>query len=368
MYTLTLETNTLCNLCCKYCYLGEKTNKEMPFTIAQKAIDLIAHEALKQNDKTLFLCFLGGEPLLSYDFVKNTVEYCEKICKCNGLETLYAVTTNGTILDTKWYELLLQYKFSIRVSIDGDEYSQDLNRISQNGEGSYHKIVRNLDQFKDISVRGNEILRGVQVITKNNVSHYLNNFMHLIDLGFTYIESGANGYDDWDSESLATLRENLLNASKYYEDKLHNKKHIYWNMYFNHLQKFVFSKKCFYNCMAGLSSSFINTDGNIYFCRETDDYLKIGNVYEGLNVNKIREIAYMRYTQNSECLQCLYLNHCAAKSCFVENYLLNGNIFEPVKVNCEITKFFNEYFKATLSEKDIEHRRKVFSQSSEALC
>ena len=53
MYTLSLEILKKCNMDCTYCYLGKKKNDTMPFETAQKAIDLAAHEAVKQNDKII---------------------------------------------------------------------------------------------------------------------------------------------------------------------------------------------------------------------------------------------------------------------------------------------------------------------------
>ena len=79
MYTLSLEIINKCNLNCTYCYLGEKKNTYMSLETAQKAIDIAVHEANKQHDRTLMVYFIGGEPLMAFNLMKDAVDYLSLI-------------------------------------------------------------------------------------------------------------------------------------------------------------------------------------------------------------------------------------------------------------------------------------------------
>ena len=95
---ITLELTERCNMRCKYCIYHdgqggyrEFGSNEMTFEIAKLAIDdLIKHSA---DEKSIFVSFYGGEPLLRFDLIKKCVDYCEKIESKN---ISYAITTNGT--------------------------------------------------------------------------------------------------------------------------------------------------------------------------------------------------------------------------------------------------------------------------------
>lgn len=357
MYTLTLETNTQCNLHCRYCYLGEKSFREMPPEVWRKAIDIALHEAVKQYDKTLFICFLGGEPLLSTATMEEIIKYVDRVNSNLQLKISYGLTTNGTLYNDAIEKILRSRPFTIRLSLDGNQKVQNLNRIDYNRKGSYNEVIQNLPYFKKICSSQNEMLRVVQVITTNNVQYYFDGFRHLIDdLGLTYLESGTNNEVEWNDDDLKVLRTNLEMTIEYYASKIKNHKILSWNMYSQNLHHFLFPHRCFYGCMAGLAASFVNVDGNIYFCRECNE-LQIGSVFDGLDYRKIREIAYIKETKNMTCLDCEYLEYCYAKSCFTENYIKNNDLFTPPRNSCEVTKVFIGYFKKNFSIDDIERMR-----------
>lgn len=362
MYTITLETNTICNLRCRYCYLGKKTNKNMRLETGKRAIDIAINETCKQYDKKLFVCFLGGEPLLSSDFIEDIVKY--SIAKCNEktLDVCFGITTNGTIINDKIISILSMHPFSIRISIDGDEMSHNRNRIKEDGEGSYDLIVSNLGKFIKISEENKEILRAVQVISCNTIKSISKNLTTLFDLGFKYIETGYNGYQKWGESDIISLKEEMLICVKKYEEIVKCDNSLYWSVYFTALNRFLYENKRFYYCMAGMSSIFVNVDGKIYFCKETNAELSVGDVFEGLDAKRIRDIAYIRNTKNKNCLDCRWLKHCSAKGCFTENYSINGDIYNPVIIECEMTKFFNQYFDNKYNEIEREILRERFDR------
>lgn len=45
----------------------------MQLDVGYKSIDISLRQAKKTNDKTLLIYFIGGEPLLKYDSIKNIV-------------------------------------------------------------------------------------------------------------------------------------------------------------------------------------------------------------------------------------------------------------------------------------------------------
>lgn len=83
LHTIAIEVSNDCNLRCKYCYGdggtygGEKCL--MTKDTALKCVDFLVSNS--KNSKKLSIIFFGGEPLMNYNVIKNTVYYCNSIKK-----------------------------------------------------------------------------------------------------------------------------------------------------------------------------------------------------------------------------------------------------------------------------------------------
>ena len=82
-----------CNLRCRYCYVGDKTAARMPPDGPPAAVALVADNA----DPRFTVSFMGGEPLLEYDLVRDTVDHAEKVAKDRGKGVSFRMTTNGLL-------------------------------------------------------------------------------------------------------------------------------------------------------------------------------------------------------------------------------------------------------------------------------
>lgn len=86
-------TSEQCNLACKYCFLGnnsEKKRKEFSFQnmnkeVADKAIDFFVHQislsGIKGDDNQPVAIFYGGEPLVNYPIVEYIAEKLNQLRK-----------------------------------------------------------------------------------------------------------------------------------------------------------------------------------------------------------------------------------------------------------------------------------------------
>lgn len=92
----------------------------------------------------------SGEPLLHIDLVKQIVDYCKQkrneICK--NIEVMFC--TNLTLLTPEIVEYLdNEPAIILGTSIDGDQITNDNNRVYINGKGTYADIVKGLKMFKN---------------------------------------------------------------------------------------------------------------------------------------------------------------------------------------------------------------------------
>lgn len=363
MYTLSLEIVNKCNLNCSYCYLGEKKNTFMTFDTAKKAVDIAAHETKKQYDKLLVVYFIGGEPLLAFDLIKQIVNYTKYKCGEYGLRFIFSTTINGTLLTEKITDFLIENRFELKVSIDGPEYVHNLNRKTYSHEGSFESIMRNWTLLKKYEQETGNYISIAHVVTENNYHYLSDSFNYFLTLNCKKIETGIDHYCDWPESELEQLKENIEDVFYIYKEYMQkNKSGIFWNLFEQYIKSYIFGCP-FYACRAGLNNVYIATSGEIFTCIELPEF-HIGSVFDGLNVPRIREIAYAEDRISDECQDCKYIKMCKTRSCQASNFEINKNIYKPVHINCFVTKTMFELFEKNITQKQIEYIKQAYKGDS----
>lgn len=121
----------------------------MTFTQAKSIIDYLANlwnsnKAASYKARTYF-SFYGGEPLLNMPLIMLIVEYIESI-KLNR-NIIYSMTTNAMLLD-RYMEYLVNKKFHLLISLDGNKESQSY-RVTKNGANSFDTVYKNVKNLQE---------------------------------------------------------------------------------------------------------------------------------------------------------------------------------------------------------------------------
>ncbi|MEK7149625.1 MAG: radical SAM protein [Patescibacteria group bacterium] len=140
-----------CNLRCVYCYArGGEIKKTMSFEVAKSAIEAVAQYNNCRERLDIYLVG-GGEPLLPFGLVYNSVEFAKSIYKM----VIVHVVTNGTFSDDvlQW---IIKNKVDIRISYDGP-----MHRIQRPFAHSTNHSVINSEEI---------IKRNITILTANGIS------------------------------------------------------------------------------------------------------------------------------------------------------------------------------------------------------
>ncbi len=197
-----------CNLNCKYCYQKNKENKSINLGIIKK---LLTEESTSNNLSTN-VSFFGGEPLLQKSILYDTINLCKELEKRSKHRFTYSMATNATLIDDDFIHFCKANKISVGVSIDGDEYSHNLNRCDFEGNGSFERVLENTKK----SISENLNLMALPVICVNNVEYLSSNIQYLIDLGFGKITCNFNYLDQWDDDSLKVFQKQIHEVTDIY--------------------------------------------------------------------------------------------------------------------------------------------------------
>ena len=148
---VTLFPTNQCNMRCIYCYAsaGEVKPKNLNWTVAKAAIDLIADNAQKLNRNQFSVGFHGGgEPTLTWSLLVRCVEYSKELGEKLGKKVNCSVATNA-IFTQKQVDWVIKNLHGLSISLDGPPDIQNLQRPLANGKASYdivYDTIKALDK------------------------------------------------------------------------------------------------------------------------------------------------------------------------------------------------------------------------------
>lgn len=333
-----------CNLRCQYCFAGQggygQWRMLMSFDVARRAVDfLIAHSGPREHCE---LDFFGGEPLMNWHVVQQTIDYVHKQEKKHGKKIKMSLTTNGLLLDKEKVKYLTDNHISLILSLDGRKEMHDRMRPGVHGEGTYDEIVKNL-QYCVANRKGEEYyVRGT--FTRYNMD-FTTDVIDMIDKGFPAVSmEPVVGEDTADysikEEDLPRVKAEYDRLAKLFIEREEEGRPFFFFHFNMDLWKGPCLPKRLRGCGAGHEYLAVVPNGDIYPCHQfvgRDGYV-IGNVYEGLkNFKMMRDFRMNNVFSKPECVDCWAKFFCSG-GCHANNEAFAGDIHKPYHITCEIQK------------------------------
>lgn len=333
-----------CNLRCRYCFAGQggygQWRMLMSFDVARRAVDfLIAHSGPRQHCE---MDFFGGEPLMNWHVVQQTVAYVREQEKKHNKIIKLSLTTNGMLLDEEKVKYLTDNHIALILSLDGRKENHDRMRPGVHGEGTYDRVLKNL-QYCVAHRDGEEYyVRGTY--TKYNLD-FTQDVLDMVDKGFPAVSMEPVVGDL--TEPYAIQEEDLPRVKEEYETLAKTflareeagRPFFYFHFNMNLWQGPCLPKRL-RGCGAGHEYLAVVPNGDIYPCHQfvgRDGYV-IGNVYEGLkNMKMMREFRENHVLNKPECVGCWAKFFCSG-GCHANNETYAGDIHKPFHISCEIQK------------------------------
>jgi sulfatase maturation enzyme AslB (radical SAM superfamily) len=129
-----------------------------------------------------------------------------------GKPVCLSITTNGTMLDQSMYDFLGEENIDLCVSMDGPAHVHNLNRVYKNGQGSFAKVVRNLQkalgQLDSVQVNA--------VYGPETIDFLPESVSFFIELGVPVIHLNPSMCASWRQDIYSKLRENYMQIANYY--------------------------------------------------------------------------------------------------------------------------------------------------------
>ncbi|HTE49789.1 MAG TPA: radical SAM protein [Kofleriaceae bacterium] len=150
-----VSINLACNFECTYCSQdGILDGTVMKTEVVDRTADWLAERALSAGVGGIHLAFCGGEPLLHPDRIARMASRIRDRIAPAGLGLTFMAITNGYFLTGAVLDLLVPLGLvEVQVTIDGDQSTHSLTRVSKKGEDTFARVFGNaMDASKRIGV------------------------------------------------------------------------------------------------------------------------------------------------------------------------------------------------------------------------
>lgn len=356
---LIINISSVCNMACKYCYAdeGDYGQENVKKLMDRKTLEEGVQAILKLYPEGVrFIQFFGGEPLLNKSLLFDSVEIINNIFDEKKLtRPSYSMVTNGTLMDDKVIDFIIENFNAITLSLDGEKDINDCNRIFKDNNGSvYDKATDALYRIKKKNPKFFVACEGT--ITKAHMREYMktgdiSNFYNIMSLGFDSFQMAPVFGCDNDAISLKEFEANDV-ARYFYDIEKYALKNISGDDNSkppsNELCMLLDKKTIIGNgCGANCGDICFDVSGDIYPCFMFIGYkdFYIGNA---ANFDYEKSLAKMHEIKDriGECNDNKICNACWAKNLCSLSYghcagikqTVNNDISKPVELSCEISK------------------------------
>ena len=137
---VVVQSTSLCNLDCDYCYLPDRQRRQI-FDL--ELLPLLLQRILESPfcGPHISLVWHAGEPLTLpcsyYDDATAIIQRCLSDSDADGVVIEQHIQTNGTLINDAWCDCFRRNRIVVGVSLDGPEDIHDAHRRFRNGRGSH---------------------------------------------------------------------------------------------------------------------------------------------------------------------------------------------------------------------------------------
>lgn len=317
----TLVVTHQCNLNCVYCYEAHKSNKSMPLEVAKKVVasefDFVARSEQFQE---LVIDFLGGEPLIQFDLLKEVAEWIWSAPR--PVPYLLFSTTNGTLLDQRmkqWFRLHKEQHY-LSLSLDG---TPDMHNANRGHSSERIDLDFFQENWPDQPVK--------MTVSCETISSLAEGIVYLQEKGFK-VGAGLGHGMPWDDESVSEYGRQLRKLAEYY---LAHAQVPPVSLLDLPIEQALRSRTAMQKkyCGTGTHMATYDVDGTVYPC-----HLFMPLVLGAAKSDDLRAIAFQENATVTDrrCAGCVLGEICP--TCYGFNYKLTGDVALRDQVMCRLFK------------------------------
>lgn len=325
---LTME----CNLRCLYCFEeGRYNNEPISDSIVQSIFCFITSSVLEQKKKKLNINWFGGEPMIAFERIVELSNLLIAFCSRNGIDYTASMVSNGTLLDEKKLNILINRCAikHIQLSFDGDK--EDYIRLKKANEKYFDIAYRNVLLIAKSSI-GLSVRLNVCEENRKSLLNLIDKlvcepeFHGIIYAGKIISYNNSSLYHEISDEDFTVFEAEIdKRASKFDEYKKLVKKNLKPK-----------GASCGYLVH---NRCLIDSQGYLYRCEHhiNNKKLAIGDVKNGFYHNKIDD-TFLFHTLPEKCKTCsvmpICMGGCASDRILYDKWINCDYVYDKVESWC----------------------------------
>lgn len=328
-----------CNFACSYCYAKESRNNSILSKNQIKAI--VDYVYSFPSPKKVFSFLGGGEPLVTWDLFKWSIEYILEVNKTIDTKVVIGLTTNGSLLNEERIIWLKKHVDRVGISFEILPEIQNTSRPIKIKSLSSFKIV---DNSIRLMVSHHVPFKLRSTITQASVDK--------MEEMLEFATKRYSGIKDLHFEPVCDVSEN---SKKYYDNFVNN----FMKAYAKGRRQGVLVQNSITNALFHIREHYcvgelcVTPDGDIVTChrhsnRNDDSYkqFKFGYVSDkNVNIDStlLEKVTAYRMSRRTECSNCFARWNCAGGCTSVRSTLSKAQQDEYCSFIQELLKSLIEY-------------------------
>lgn len=155
-----------CDHSCSYCQVSRVDKNKSGYDLDKKYVNNVITFIDKLGDDSIKIEFQGGEPLLSFNFIKQIVYEAER--RLQNKDVSFVICSALGPLSDEILDWCKDHKVVFSISLDGPEIIHNFNRPSRYFS-PYTNVIRNLRRIQNYL--GEERISCLATISKESLSH-----------------------------------------------------------------------------------------------------------------------------------------------------------------------------------------------------
>lgn len=187
-----------CNLRCTYCFYLDRCGlyPENPrHRMTHAVLERMISSYMSTSQPVYGFGWQGGEPTLMGDGFFEDVTTLQSRYGRPGAVVSNGLQTNGTLIDDSLAQHLARYRFLTGISLDGPAEIHDSQRVTIDGRGSHHDVMRGIATLR----RNGADFNILTLVSQANVKQPELIYRYMCDEGFLFqqyiecVEADASG-------------------------------------------------------------------------------------------------------------------------------------------------------------------------------
>ncbi len=336
--TMVLNVTNQCNLACTYCYeysedkIVDTTNgaqpKFMSLETAKQSVEFMLKEA--GDNAVAHLTFFGGETLMNFPVLKETIAYARKRGAEVGKAVDFSLTTNATLLRPEVIKFLVENEVGITISFDGPPEVQNKFRVFHNGTGSYEiaapKIKALLSQRLTRPVGARVTLTAGNLDVRKIYEHLTQEF-GFREVGFAPATTSSKREYAIDEQGYDYMLAQFTSLAEDFKEAAIAGRHHGFSNVKETIEEIHKGMSKAYPCGAGIGLMGVSTSGDVALCHRFagSDAHKLGTVAGGIDRAVQAEFLDKHHLNNkTDCSTCWARPVCSG-GCYHEAHTRYGD-------------------------------------------